>query len=172
MTFFFDGGKEMDYPNEDKILIPSPKVATYDLMPEMSAYKITDELIKNMDKYDFIVLNFANGDMVGHTGVFDATVTSVEVLDECIGKIYNKCKEIDMIMIITADHGNCDYMLDDKDNVITSHSKSLVPFIVTDNAYELKNGKLGDIAPTILSIMGLSIPSDMTGDILSCVRKS
>ena len=172
VTFFFDGGKEMDYPNEDKILIPSPKVATYDLMPEMSAYKITDELIKNMDKYDFIVLNFANGDMVGHTGVFDATVTSVEVLDECIGKIYNKCKEIDMIMIITADHGNCDYMLDDKDNVITSHSKSLVPFIVTDNAYELKNGKLGDIAPTILSIMGLSIPSDMTGDILSCVRKS
>ncbi len=172
VTFFFDGGKEIDYSNEDKILIPSPKVATYDLMPEMSAYKITDELLKYIDKYDFIVLNFANGDMVGHTGVFDATVKAVKVLDECIGKIYERCKEIDMTMVITADHGNCDYMLDDKDNIITSHSKSLVPFIVTDNSYELKDGKLGDIAPTILSIMELSIPSEMTGEVLSSVHKS
>lgn len=172
VTFFFDGGKEIDYSNEDKILIPSPKVATYDLMPEMSAYKITDELLKYIDKYDFIVLNFANGDMVGHTGVFDATVKAVKVLDECIGKIYERCKEIDMTMVITADHGNCDYMLDDKDNIITSHSKSLVPFIVTDNSYELKDGKLGDIAPTILSIMGLSIPSEMTGEVLASVHKS
>ena len=172
VTFFFDGGKEINYPNEDKILIPSPKVATYDLMPSMSAYKVTDELLKSIDKYDFIVLNFANGDMVGHTGVFDATVKAVEVLDECIGKIYKKCKEIDMTMVITADHGNCDYMLDDKNNVVTSHSKSLVPFIITDNSYELKDGKLGDIAPTILSIMELSIPSEMTGEVLASVRKS
>ena len=172
VTFFFDGGKEINYPNEDKILIPSPKVATYDLMPSMSAYKVTDELLKSIDKYDFIVLNFANGDMVGHTELFDATVKAVEVLDECIGKIYKKCKEIDMTMVITADHGNCDYMLDDKNNVVTSHSKSLVPFIITDKSYELKDGKLGDIAPTILSIMELSIPSEMTGEVLASVHKS
>ena len=171
VTFFFDGGKEIDFSLEDKILIPSLKVATYDLMPSMSAYKITDELLKNIDKYDFIVANFANGDMVGHTGNFAATVKAVEVLDECIGKLYKKCKEIDYTMIITADHGNCDYMLDDDDNVITSHSTSLVPLIVTDKKYELKNGKLADIAPTILSIMGLNIPDEMTGDVLSFVCK-
>ena len=171
VTFFFDGGKEIDFKREDKILIPSPKVATYDLKPEMSAYKITNKLLENIDKYDFIVLNFANGDMVGHTGNFDATVKAVEVLDECIGKIYKKCKELDMTLVLTADHGNCDYMLDDNNNVITSHSKSLVPFIVTDTKYKLKDGKLGDIAPTVLSIMDINIPSDMTGDVLTYVHK-
>ena len=171
VTFFFDGGKEIDFKCEDKILIPSPKVATYDLKPEMSAYKITNKLLENIDKYDFIVLNFANGDMVGHTGNFDATVKAVEVLDECIGKIYKKCKELDMTLVLTADHGNCDYMLDDNNNVITSHSKSLVPFIVTDTKYKLKDGKLGDIAPTVLSIMDINIPSDMTGDVLTYVHK-
>ena len=171
VTFFFDGGKEIDFKKEDKILIPSPKVATYDLKPEMSAYKVTEKLLENIDKYDFIVLNFANGDMVGHTGNFDATVKAVEVLDDCIGKIYKKCIDLDMILVLTADHGNCDYMLDDNNNVITSHSKSLVPFVVTDTKYEVKDGKLGDIAPTILNIMGINIPSDMTGDILTYVHK-
>ena len=171
VTFFFDGGKEINYNKEDKILIPSPKVATYDLMPEMSAYKITDKLLDNINKYDFTVLNFANGDMVGHTGNFDATVKAVEVLDECIGKIYNKCKELDITLVLTADHGNCDYMLDDSNNIITSHSKSLVPFIVTDNKYRVKDGKLGDVAPTILDIMNISIPDDMTGDVLTYVSK-
>ncbi len=171
VTFFFDGGKEIDFKKEDKILIPSPKVATYDLKPEMSAYKVTEKLLENIDKYDFIVLNFANGDMVGHTGNFDATVKAVEVLDDCIGKIYKKCIDLDMTLVLTADHGNCDYMLDDNNNVITSHSKSLVPFVVTDTKYEVKDGKLGDIAPTILNIMGINIPGDMTGDILTYVHK-
>ena len=171
VTFFFDGGKEIDFKKEDKILIPSPKVATYDLKPEMSAYKVTEKLLENIDKYDFIVLNFANGDMVGHTGNFDATVKAVEVLDDCISKIYKKCIDLDMTLVLTADHGNCDYMLDDNNNVITSHSKSLVPFVVTDTKYEVKDGKLGDIAPTILNIMGINVPSDMTGDILTYVHK-
>jgi len=171
VTFFFDGGREIDYDKETKILVPSPKVATYDLKPCMSAYKVTDKLLDNIDKYDFIVLNFANGDMVGHTGNFDATVKAVEVLDECIGEIYRKCKDIDMTLVLTADHGNCDYMLDDNDNVITSHSKSLVPFIVTDNKYKVKDGKLGDVAPTVLDIMGINIPDDMTGDVLTYVHK-
>lgn len=171
VTYFFDGGIEKDLNGCKRILIPSPKVATYDLKPEMSAYEITDTLIKEMKNYDFVVLNFANGDMVGHTGVMDATIKAVEVLDECIGKIYKKCKELDFDMIITADHGNCDLMVDSDNNIITSHSTSLVPFILTDKKYKLKNGKLGDIAPTILNIMGLDIPKEMTGEVLTSVSK-
>ena len=166
VTYFFDGGIEKNLINCERILIPSPKVATYDLKPEMSAYEITDKLFKEMDKYDFIVMNFANGDMVGHTGVFDATVKAVEVVDECVGMIYNKSLEEDFTLVITADHGNSEYMLDENDNIITSHSTSLVPFIITDTNYKLKNGKLADIAPTILDIMGIEIPTEMTGESL------
>ena len=166
VTYFFDGGVEKDLKNCDRILIPSPKVATYDLKPEMSAYKITDKLLEIMNKYDLIILNFANGDMVGHTGVFDATVKAVEVVDECVGKIYEKAKELGYTLVVTADHGNSDYMLDDDNNVITSHSVFPVPFIITDEKYKLRNGKLADIAPTILNIMGIDVPKDMDGEVL------
>jgi len=166
VTYFFDGGVEKELDNCDRILIPSPKVATYDLKPEMSAYEITDKLLDIINNYDLVILNFANGDMVGHTGDFDATVKAVEVVDECLGKIYNKVKELNRTLIVTADHGNSDYMLDDDGNVVTSHSTSLVPFIVTDNSLSVKDGKLADIAPTILDIMDITIPSEMTGDSL------
>ncbi len=166
VTYFFDGGVEKELDNCDRILIPSPKVSTYDLKPEMSAYEITDKLLSIIDKYDLVILNFANGDMVGHTGDFDATVKAVEVVDECVGKIYNKVQELNGTLIVTADHGNSDYMLDNEDNVVTSHSTSLVPFIITDNNIKLRYGKLADIAPTILDLMKIELPSDMTGESL------
>ena len=166
VTYFFDGGKEKNLKDCDRVLIPSPKVATYDLKPEMSAYEITDKLLNIIDNYDLVVLNFANGDMVGHTGDFEATVKAVEAVDKCLGIIYNKVMEIGATLIVTADHGNSDYMIDNDGNVVTSHSTSLVPFIVTDDSYTLKNGKLADIAPTILDIMDIEIPIEMTGDSL------
>ena len=166
VTHFFDGDMDLDLAGCDNVLIPSPKVATYDLKPEMSAYEITEKLINIMSKYDLIILNFANGDMVGHTGVFDAAKKAVEVVDECVGKLYDECQKLGYTLIVTADHGNSDYMLDDEDNVITSHSVFPVPFIITDESYKLKDGKLADIATTILDIMGLKIPEEMTGDSL------
>jgi len=166
VTFFFDGGKEVEYKNETKILVPSPKVATYDLKPEMSAYQITDKLIEVMHKYEVVILNYANGDMVGHTGDFEATLKAVEVLDECLGEVLKKVEELNGTLIVTADHGNCDYMLDDKNNVITSHSTSLVPFIINKKGIKLNSGKLGDIAPTMLDLLNLEIPKEMTGNSL------
>lgn len=168
VTYFFDGGKELELPLCERILIPSPKVATYDLKPEMSAYGITDKLLSELDKdkFDVVILNFANGDMVGHTGDMDATIKAVETVDICIGKIYDKLQEKNGILIVTADHGNSDYMLDDNDHVITSHSVYPVPFLITDNNYDLKNGKLADIAPTLLTLIGLDVPSEMTGKVL------
>ena len=168
VTYFFDGGKELELPLCERILIPSPKVATYDLKPEMSAYEITDTLLSELDKdiYDVIILNFANGDMVGHTGDMNATIKAVETVDNCIGKIYNKLQEKNGTLILTADHGNSDYMLDDQNQVVTSHSVYPVPFLITTNDYKLKNGKLADIAPTLLSLIGLQIPSEMNGNIL------
>lgn len=169
VTFFFDGGKEVDYPNEKKILIPSPKVATYDLKPEMSAYKVTEALLKEIADYDVIILNFANGDMLGHTGVLDAAIKGVEVVDECLGKIYQKIEALHGTMVIIADHGNCEEMLDDNNNVLTSHTTNLVPIIITKKGLTLKNGKLGDVAPTILDLLKLKKPAEMTGE--SIIKK-
>lgn len=166
VTYFFDGGEEKELPNCDRILIPSPKVATYDLKPEMSAYEITEKLESIMNNYDFIVLNFANGDMVGHTGVFGAAKCAVEVVDDCLGRLYRKAIELGFTLVLTADHGNCDYMLDENNNPVTTHSTSLVPLIITDSSIKLKNGKLADIAPTILKLMEIDKPSEMTGNSL------
>lgn len=166
VTYFFDGENKDKLNGCDQVLIPSPKVATYDLKPEMSAIEITDTLLQKIENYDVIILNFANGDMVGHTGNFEATVKALETIDNCIGKIYQKINELKGTLIITADHGNCDYMLDEKDNIITSHSVNPVPFLITKKNIKLKNGKLADIAPTILTLLNIDIPAEMTGNIL------
>lgn len=165
VTYFFDGGEEKKLEGCTRILIPSPKVATYDLKPEMSAWEITTTLVQELDKkiYDVVILNYANGDMVGHTGVMEAAIKAVETLDRCLGILYDKVKELGGILIVTADHGNCDTMLDAQDRVVTSHSTEPVPFIITEKGITLENGKLGDIAPTMLSLLNLSIPKSMTG---------
>ena len=164
VTYFFDGGKDIKYDLEDRILIPSPKVATYDLKPEMSAYEITDNLISNMDKYDIVILNFANCDMVGHTGNFNATVKAVEAVDNNLKRIYDKCLELGYILLITADHGNCELMKDAEGNIITSHTSNKVPFIICKEGLSVKDGRLSDIAPTILKLMNIDKPIDMTGN--------
>lgn len=163
VTYFFDGGETLDLKGCDQILIPSPKVATYDLKPEMSAYEITDTLLAKIDNYDFIILNFANGDMVGHTGNYEKTIEAVEHVDICLGKIINKINEKHGLLIITADHGNCDYMFDKEGNIITSHSLSVVPFIIMKKDLTLTNGNLSDIASTILELCNIDIPKEMTG---------
>ena len=163
VTYFFDSEKHLDIKNCTQVLIPSPKVATYDLKPEMSAYLITEKLLEIMHNYDVVILNYANGDMVGHTGDFNATVKAVEVLDECLGKVLKKVEELNGTLIVTADHGNCDYMIDENGNAVTSHSTSLVPFIINKKEITLENGKLGDIAPTILNLLNLEVPKEMTG---------
>ena len=164
VTYFFDGGIDIKYNLEERILIPSPKVETYDLKPEMSAYLITDKLLENMHKFDVIILNFANGDMVGHTGNMDASVKAVETVDINLKRIYDKCKELGYTLIVTADHGNCEYMQDELGNVITTHTTNPVPFIVCEKGIKLHNGKLADIAPTILKLMGIKKPNEMTGE--------
>jgi 2,3-bisphosphoglycerate-independent phosphoglycerate mutase len=163
VTFFFDGGIEVNYKNEKKVIIQSPKVATYDLKPEMSAYEVCDKLLENMSSTDVIVCNFANGDMVGHTGNLEATIKAVETVDKCIGKIYEKAKETNTTLFITADHGNADQVSDDEGKPVTSHTVAPVPFIVTDASLKLaSNGKLSNIAPTILKYLGKEIPKEMT----------
>ena len=169
VTFFFDGGKEVDYKNEKKILIPSPKVATYDLKPEMSANEVTEALLKELPNTDLVILNFANGDMVGHTGVLEAAIKAVETVDKNLKLIYDKVMELDGILIVTADHGNCEEMLDDNNNIVTSHTTNPVPFIVTKQGLKLHEGKLGDIAPTILDLMNIEKPKEMTG--MSLIEK-
>ena len=167
VTYFFDGGVEKDLDGCKRILVNSPKVATYDLKPEMSAYEVTDKLIKELDNHlDVVILNFANGDMVGHTGNLDAAIKAIETVDDCIGKICKKVEEIGGTLIVTADHGNSEVMIDDNGNVITSHTTNKVPFIITDKSIKLEDGKLADIAPTMLYLLGLDIPKEMTGNVL------
>ncbi len=163
VTFFFDGGKEVEYPDMKKILIPSPKVATYDLKPEMSVYEVCDNFLKEVGNFDVTIMNLANGDMVGHTGVYEAAKTAVEDMDKCLDKIYNKIEELGGTLIIIADHGNCDMMWDENHNPVTSHTTNPVPCIITKKGIEITDGKLADIAPTMLELLGLPIPEEMTG---------
>lgn len=168
VTFFFNGGVEAPNKEEERILIPSPKVATYDLQPEMSAYLVTDKVIEAIEKdeYDFIILNFANPDMVGHTGVFEAAVSAVEHVDKCIGKIYEKVKEKNGSLFVTADHGNLEQMIDyETKEPYTAHTTNPVPFIVVNEGeMELRdNGRLSDIIPTILELSNIKLPVEMTG---------
>lgn len=169
VTFFFSGGRESEFPNEKRILIPSPKVATYDLQPEMSAAGITAAITAEMETgwADFICLNFANPDMVGHTGVFDAVVKAVETADKCAEIVVNKGLENGYSFILLADHGNSEYMVNGDGSVNTAHTTNLVPCILIDKDYKtLADGKLGDIAPTVLKILGVAIPAEMTGNVL------
>jgi 2,3-bisphosphoglycerate-independent phosphoglycerate mutase len=170
VTFFFSGGREEAFPGESRILCPSPKVATYDLQPEMSANDIKEKIIVELDKKeaDFICLNFANPDMVGHTGVFEAAVKACETVDLCAQKVTEAAVKNGYAVIIIADHGNADMMINDDGTPNTAHTTSLVPCILVNEGYKgiLKNGKLGDLAPTILTLMGIQIPPQMTGNVL------
>ena len=169
VTFFFNGGVEKQYPGEDRILVKSPAVATYDLQPEMSAYEVTDKLVPAIEsgKYDVIILNFANCDMVGHTGVFDAAVKAVEAVDTCVGKVTDAIAKMGGVALITADHGNADRMVDDDGEPFTAHTTNPVPFCVVGYPCKLrKGGKLADIAPTMLEILNLEQPAEMTGESL------
>ena len=170
VTFFFSGGRETPFNGEERILCPSPKVATYDLQPEMSAADIRDKIIPELKSKsaNFICLNFANPDMVGHTGDFEAAVKACETVDECTSAVIETALENDYLSIVIADHGNSDKMINPDGTPNTAHTTNLVPFIIVDNEFkdELKSGKLGDLAPTILTFMGLPIPTEMTGDIL------
>lgn len=167
VTFFFNGGVEEPYPGEDRALIPSPKVATYDLQPEMSAYLVTDEVVKRIQsgEYDVIILNFANCDMVGHTGVFSAAVAAVEAVDTCVGKVAAAIKEMDGVLLITADHGNADKMVAEDGEPFTAHTTNPVPFCVVGCDCKLREGgRLADIAPTMLKILNVPQPAEMTGE--------
>ncbi len=169
VTYFFDGGKEIPLKGETRILVNSPKVATYDLKPEMSAYEITDRLLEELSKdyLDVVILNYANGDMVGHTGNYEKAKEAVEVLDKCLKRVYDKIEEIGGTLIVTADHGNCDVMINPDGTPCTTHTTNKVPFIVTRNDISLRDGgKLADIAPTMLSLLNLPIPMEFKGNSL------
>lgn len=166
VTFFFNGGVEKTYPGEDRVLIASPKVATYDLQPEMSAYEVTDKVVDRIKsgEYDVIILNFANCDMVGHTGVFDAAVAAVEAVDTCVGKVTDAIAEMNGVTFITADHGNADKMYESDHSPFTAHTTNPVPFCVIGYPCKLRNdGKLADIAPTMLKVLNLEQPQEMNG---------
>jgi 2,3-bisphosphoglycerate-independent phosphoglycerate mutase len=170
VTFFFSGGREKVFDGEKRIMAQSPKVATYDLQPEMSAYELTDLLVPEIENKtaDFICLNYANADMVGHTGVWSAVIKAVETVDKCVERVVTASLKNDYTIFLTADHGNADYMINEDGSPNTAHTLNPVPFFIIDKSWKgtIKPGKLGDLAPTILSIMGLPIPNEMTGDIL------
>jgi 2,3-bisphosphoglycerate-independent phosphoglycerate mutase len=169
VTFFFSGGREQEFKGESRILIQSPKVATYDLKPEMSAFEVKDAIVKELKygTHDFICLNFANGDMVGHTGIYSAIQTAVKAVDQCVGEAVETAKANGYTVVIIADHGNADFAVNPDGSPNTAHSLNPVPIIiVTDKYKKVSNGILADVAPTILSIMGLRIPAEMTGKVL------
>ena len=165
VTFFFNGGVEKQYPGEDRVLVPSPKVATYDLQPEMSAFEVCDKCVERIESgaYDVIILNFANCDMVGHTGVLEAAVKAVETVDTCVGKVVDATLKMGGIAMITADHGNAEDMKQEDGSPMTAHTTNLVPFILCGAGSELRTGRLADIAPTILDVLGLACPPEMDG---------
>jgi 2,3-bisphosphoglycerate-independent phosphoglycerate mutase len=171
VTFFFSGGREIPFDGEKRIMVPSPKVATYDLKPEMSAYELTDAIIPEIENKtaDFICLNYANADMVGHTGVFAAGIKAAETVDKCVERVVTTALKSGYTIFLTADHGNADYMINEDGSPNTAHTLNLVPFFVIDNEWKgkLKTGKLGDLAPTILTMMHLPVPKEMTGDVLT-----
>lgn len=170
VTFFFSGGREEEFKGERRIMIPSPKVPTYDLQPEMSADKVTEALLPEIRNKtaDFICLNFANADMVGHTGVWNAVIKAVETVDHCVSQVVSACLENGYTVFLTADHGNADFMINDDGSPNTAHTKNLVPYFIigAGSDLKLKQGKLGDVAPTILKLMGLPVPEAMTGNCL------
>lgn len=171
VTFFFNGGREEPFENERRILIPSPKVATYDLKPEMSAFEITDAIVKDMNENqpDFICLNYANADMVGHTGDFNAAIKAAETVDQCLKQLLETAAQFDYNALIIADHGNSDYMINEDGSANTAHTKNLVPFIFFSKDTEgkkVKDGKLADLAPTLLQLFGIPAPDDMDGEVL------
>ena len=168
VTFFFNGGVETQFPGEDRVLVPYPKVATYDLQPEMSADEVADKCVERIESgaYDVIILNFANCDMVGHTGVFDAAVRAVETVDTCVGRVVDATMKMGGIAMITADHGNAEVMTQPDGSPMTAHTTNPVPFILCGAGTELRKGRLADIAPTILDVMGLAVPEEMDGQTL------
>ena len=168
VTFFFNGGVETVFPGEDRVLIASPKVATYDLQPEMSAYQVTEEAVKRIESgaYDVIILNFANCDMVGHTGVYEAACRAVTAVDECVGRVVEATSRMGGVSLITADHGNAERMADEDGEPFTAHTTNLVPVYIVGASVRLRDGRLADIAPTMLDLMGLEKPKEMDGETL------
>ena len=168
VTFFFNGGEEKQFEGEDRILVNSPKVATFDMQPEMSAYEVCDNLVESIrsDKYDVIIVNFANPDMVGHTGIMEAAIKAIEAVDECVGKTVDAILDVDGQMFICADHGNAEKLLDEDGEPFTAHTTNPVPFVLVnyDEDYTLREGGcLADIVPTMIEMMGMEQPAEMTG---------
>ncbi|MEG0499021.1 MAG: alkaline phosphatase family protein, partial [Alistipes sp.] len=169
VTFFLNGGREDKFAGEERILVPSPKVATYDLKPEMSAFEVADKLVEALDtkKFDFICLNFANGDMVGHTGIYEAICKAVKAIDQCVSEVVEAAKRDGYEVVVIADHGNADHVSNNDGTPNTAHSLNPVPLIVvSDRVQCVHNGILADVAPTVLKLMGLNQPQEMTGHAL------
>ena len=166
VTHFIDGDKDVDLKYTTKIMVPRKDVPTYDQKPEMSAEEVTEKIKYLIDDYDFVIVNYANGDMVGHTGNYKAAIKAVETLDDQVRDLYEMCFQKDILLILTADHGNCEEMIDKDGNPHTYHTTNKVPFIVCDKKYKAYDGELSDIAPSILTILGIEVPQEMTGNLI------